>query len=172
MFHQKEDEPASDSLQIFERLNFQHILFESVARFNHRYSNTIIVGPNRPALAAGRPSTMAEQTHWTERNGTRQAFINMPGLYRGKKKFDLFPYGPKPSEFDRYGQYLWFYGGWFIIRLSIIVAILLIILDLRLYLHPQTLEKPDIRCLPMTIVPVSRATRAANYPCMTSRLRN
>lgn len=84
----------------------------------------------------------------------------MPGLYRGKREFVLFPYGPKPSDFDRYGQYLWFYGGWYIIWLSTIVAGVLIILDLVLYVHPE--KQPDMRCLALSVVPVSRAPGAAN----------
>lgn len=100
---------------------------------------------------------MAQQTHWTERNAARQAFISMPGLYKGKRKFKLFPYGPEPGEFDRYGQYLWFYGGWYITWLSSIVAGALIILDLVVYIHPK--QKPDMKCLALSVVPVSRTPR-------------
>lgn len=83
----------------------------------------------------------------------------MPGLYRGKRQFVLFPYGPEPSDFDRYGQYFWFYGGWYIIWLSTIVSAVIIILDLVLYVHPE--HTPDRRCLALSVVPVSRAPRAA-----------
>lgn len=103
---------------------------------------------------------MVEQTHWAERNAARQAFISMPGLYKGKRKFQLFPYGPKPSDFDRYGQYLWFYGGWYIVWLSAIVASALIILNMVLYIHPK--GQPDMRCLALSVAPVSQRPRAAN----------
>ncbi|KAI3395523.1 hypothetical protein diail_1240 [Diaporthe ilicicola] len=90
--------------------------------------------------------------HWAERNAARQARYDMPGLYKGKwNDFEVFPYGPKPSDFDRYGQYLWFYGGWYIIWLSIIAAAVIVILDLVLYLHPK--GKPDREGLVLSLVP-------------------
>lgn len=93
----------------------------------------------------------------------------MPGLYKGKRKFILFPYGPEPSEFDRYGQYFWFYGGWYIIWLSSIFAAVLIIFDLIFYTHSK--RYPDKRCLVLSVVPVSRAMRATNSCGMTGRMR-
>lgn len=93
--------------------------------------------------------------HWAERNAARNAYLVMPGMYRGKKHFEMFPYGPKPEDFDRRGQYYWFYGGWYIIWLSIIVAAVAIILDLILYVHPDPEREPDVRCLILSVVPVS-----------------
>lgn len=92
-------------------------------------------------------------THWAERKAAREAYGNMPGLYRGKWQFHMFPYGPDPSEFDRYGQYFWFYGGWYIIWLSTIVASVLIIVNLVLYFHPE--QAPDKKCLALSVAPVS-----------------
>lgn len=105
---------------------------------------------------------MVQQSHWTERNAARQAYSAMPGLYRGKWQFQVFPYGPEPSDFDTYGKYFWFYGGWYIIWLSTVSAAVLIILDLILYVHPE--REPDQRCLALSVIPVSRAPRAANAP--------
>lgn len=109
---------------------------------------------------------MVQQTNWAERNAARQAYLGMPGLFKGKREFQLFPYGPEPSEFDRYGQYAWFYGGWYIIWLSTIVSAAIIILDLVLYLHPA--EAPDRKSLALSVVPVSRAPTAADTLRMTS----
>ncbi|KAL1877999.1 hypothetical protein Daus18300_002353 [Diaporthe australafricana] len=89
--------------------------------------------------------------HWAERNAARQAYLGMPGLFRGKRTFDLFPYGPKPDEFDLYGQYFWFYAGWYIIWFSTITAAVLIILDLVLFVHPE--GSPDKRALVLSLVP-------------------
>jgi hypothetical protein len=108
------------------------------------------------------------QTHWTERNAARQAYWAMPGMYRGKWEFHVFPYGPEPSDFDRYGQYFWFYGGWYIIWLSIVAAAVLVILDLILYVHTDPEREPDARCLALSVVPVSLDPRATN----TSRMKD
>ncbi|POS70918.1 hypothetical protein DHEL01_v210689 [Diaporthe helianthi] len=99
---------------------------------------------------------MAQKTHWTERSAARQAFLVNPGLYKGKWQFQMFPYGPEPSDFDRYGQYFWFYGSWYIIWLSIIAAAVLIILDLILYVHPDPEPgRPDVKCLVLSVVPAA-----------------
>ncbi|KAJ0109439.1 hypothetical protein J7T55_000364 [Diaporthe amygdali] len=95
---------------------------------------------------------MAKQHQWAERNATRQAYYGMPGLYKGEwKKPQMFPYGPEPSDFDTYGQYFWFYAGWYIIWLSTIAAAVIIILDLVLYVNHE--GDPDKRVLALSIVP-------------------
>lgn len=97
-------------------------------------------------------------------------------MYRGKWQFHMFPYGPEPSDFDRYGQYFWFYGGWYIIWFSIVAAAVLIILDLVLYVHPDPERKPDTRCLALSVVPVRRTPTGANVSrmngCFGSQMAN
>lgn len=146
-----------------DKLDFQEFGFPTDTRSCARSGTTI---SDNSELVAADPTIMAKQHQWAERNATRQAYYGMPGLYKGEwKKPQMFPYGPEPSDFDTYGQYFWFYAGWYIIWLSTIAAAVIIILDLVLYVNHE--GDPDKRVLALSIVPVSRASGSPN----SSRVR-
>jgi hypothetical protein len=53
-----------------------------------------------------------------------------------------FPYEPEPSDFDRYGQYFWLYGGWYIIWYTTTAVAVVVTLDLILFIHSDPGGEP------------------------------